>query len=120
MHKKNQKTSTNQKIGSEFEEDNSEQMNVSSGGTIHRKLSADAPPFHPLYMKNEAIKINKKAAKIGQELWKQLKHVSIPIFYGDKKMYENWKTAFAVCIDQTPATEEYKLLQLCKKKTLAK
>ena len=27
-------------------------------------------------------------------------------------MYENWKAVFAVCIDQAPATEEYKLLQL--------
>ena len=42
-------------------------MNVSNDGTIHRKLSADASPFHPLYTKNEAIKIDKKAAKIGQE-----------------------------------------------------
>ena len=63
---------------------------------------------------NEAIKIDKKAEMIGQDLWKQLKRVSIPIFYGDKKMYDNWKAAFAACIDQAPATEEYKLLQLCQ------
>ena len=28
-------------------------------------------------------------------------------------MYGNWKEAFAACIDQTPAAEEYKLLHLC-------
>ena len=27
-------------------------------------------------------------------------------------MYENWKAAFTTCIDQAPATAEYKLLQL--------
>eukprot|EP00795_Rhopilema_esculentum_P006549 gene6549-12041_t len=56
--------------------------------------------------------INSKAADIGQDLWKQLKRVSIPVFYGDKKTYEMWKAAFTACIDQAPATAEYKLLQL--------
>ena len=37
-----------------------------------------------------------------------------PTFYGDKEMYENWKVAFAACIDHVPATEEYKLQQLCQ------
>ena len=62
---------------------------MSNDDTIHRKLSADAPPFHPLHEKNEAIKIDKKVAKTGQNLWKQLKRLSTPIFYGDKKMFEN-------------------------------
>ena len=90
----------------EFEQDDLEQQSVSNDGTIPKKLSADAPPFHPLHEKNEAIKIDKKAEKIGQDLWKQLKRVSIPMIYGDKKMYENWKAAFAACIDQAPATEK--------------
>ena len=76
-------------IGNEFEEDHFEQKSVSNDGTIHRKLSADAPPFHPLHEKNEAIKIDKKVEKTGQNLWKQLKRLSTPIFYGDKKMFEN-------------------------------
>ena len=97
----------------EFEEDHFGQKSVSNDGAIHRKLSADSPPFHPLHEKYEAIKIYKKASKIGKDLWKQLKRVSISIFYGDKKMYGDWKAAFAACIDQAPATEEYKLLQLC-------
>lgn len=49
---------------------------------------------------------------IGQDLWKQLKRVTIPIFSGDKKKYQNWRAAFMACVDQAPATAEYKLLQL--------
>ena len=49
---------------------------------------------------------------IGRDLWKQLKRVSIPIFDGNKSTYEGWKAAFTACIDQAPATPEYKLLQL--------
>ena len=52
------------------------------------------------------------AMEIGQDLWKQLKRVSIPVFNGDKANYENWKAAFEACIDKAPATPEYKLLQL--------
>ena len=51
---------------------------------------------------------------IGQDLWKQLKRVTIPVFSGDKKTYQNWKAAFMACVDQAPATAEYKLLQLCQ------
>ena len=97
-------------IVNEFEEDNSEQTSVSNDGTIHRKLSADAPPFHPLNTKNKVIKIDKKTEKIGRDLWKQMKHLYISIFYGDKKIYENWKAAFTVCKDQALAKEEYRLL----------
>ena len=49
---------------------------------------------------------------LGQDMWKQLKRVSIPIFNGDKKLYKGWKTAFMACVDKAPATPEYKLLQL--------
>ena len=85
-------------IDNEFEEDHLKQKSVNNDGEIHRKLSADAPPFHPLHEKNEAIKID-KASKIGQDLRKQLKRVSIPISYADKEMYENWKAVFAACIN---------------------
>ena len=30
----------------------------------------------------------------------------------DKKKYQHWKAAFLACVDQAPATAEYKLLQL--------
>ena len=50
--------------------------------------------------------------KIGQDLWKQLKRVSIPVFTGDKRNYEAWKAAFMACVDKAPTSSEYKLLQL--------
>ena len=40
------------------------------------------------------------------------KCVSIPVFNGDKRLYEGWKTAVMACVDKAPATLEYKLLQL--------
>ena len=46
------------------------------------------------------------------DLWKQLKRVTIPVFTGDKKTYQSWKAAFTACVDNAPATAEYKLLQL--------
>ena len=49
---------------------------------------------------------------IGLDLWKQLKRVIIPVFTGDKKAYQSWKAAFTACVDNAPATAEYKLLQL--------
>lgn len=49
---------------------------------------------------------------IGQDTWKQLKRVNIPIFSGDKWLYKNWKASFMAWIDSAPATPEYKLLQL--------
>ena len=49
---------------------------------------------------------------IGLDLWKQLKRVTIPVFTGDKKTYQSWKAAFTACVDNAPATAEYKLLQL--------
>ena len=37
---------------------------------------------------------NQETPSIGQDLWRQLKHVQIPIFAGDKRTYSNWKAAF--------------------------
>ena len=49
---------------------------------------------------------------IGYDLWRQLKRVTIPVFSGDERTYQNWKAAFMACIDKASATAEYKLLQL--------
>ena len=49
---------------------------------------------------------------LGTYLWRHLKRVAIPVFSGSKKEYENWKASFMACIDQAPATGEYKLMQL--------
>ena len=52
------------------------------------------------------------AMELGKDMWKQLRRVGIPVFSGDKRTYQSWKAAFTTCIDQAPATAEYKLLQL--------
>ena len=36
----------------------------------------------------------------------------MPVFYGDKRLYQSWKAAFLACIDVAAVTAEYKLLQL--------
>ena len=53
-----------------------------------------------------------KETKLGVDMWRQMKRVSIPIFNGNKQKYPSWKAAFEACIDRAPATGEYKLLQL--------
>ena len=55
---------------------------------------------------------NRSTPSLGKDMWNQLKRVSIPVFNGDKRLYEGWKTAFMACVDKAPATPEYKLLQL--------
>ena len=52
------------------------------------------------------------SSPIGKDMWAQLKRVSIPVFSGDVKSYQGWKAAFTACIDNSPATPEYKLLHL--------
>ena len=52
------------------------------------------------------------AYSIGEDLWKQLKRIQLPVFSGDKRSYRNWKAAFMACVDTAPSTGEYKLLQL--------
>ena len=49
---------------------------------------------------------------IGQDLWSQLNSVQMPVFYGDKWLYQSWKAAYLACIDAAPVTAEYKLLQM--------
>ena len=38
--------------------------------------------------------------------------MQIPVFQGDKRTYQSWKTAFFACIYNASATAEYNLLQL--------
>ena len=70
-------------------------------------MKAAATPFEPT-----ASSSSNTPPTIGQDLWRQLKRVQIPIFAGDKKNYQSWKASFLACIDSAPATAEYKLLQL--------
>ena len=50
--------------------------------------------------------------ELGNDMWKQLKRVCIPVFCGDKMTYNSWNPDFITCVDQAPGTREYKLLQL--------
>ena len=74
--------------------------------TTNNKSTMDpkAAPFEPT--------ASYAALSIGQDLWRQLKRVQIPVFTGDKRTYQSWKAAFVACIDSAPVTGEYKLLQL--------
>ena len=49
---------------------------------------------------------NPTTLTLGQDMWKQLRRVSIPVFSGDKRQYEWWKTAFMACVDKATATPE--------------
>ena len=55
---------------------------------------------------------NSGPTSIGQDLWSQLKRVQMPVFYGDKRLYQSWKAAFLACIRTAPVIAEYKLLQM--------
>lgn len=50
--------------------------------------------------------IDNNTKQLGQDMWRQMKKVSIPIFNGEKKGYQSWKAAFLSCVDQAPATAE--------------
>ena len=58
------------------------------------------------------VKTNWNKLALGQDMWKQLKQVSIPVFNRDKKSYQSWKASSMTCINQASTTAEYKLLQL--------
>jgi len=85
----------NQNGGNEYHEDQSQE----------EKLKAKRSDNSNLVRENYF-------SSVGKDLWKQLKRVSIPTFSGNKSTFENWKAAFVACVDNAPASPEYKLLQL--------
>ena len=72
----------------------------------------NVPFLPPRADNNHFLDLRDNKQEIGNDTWKQLKRVSIPVFSGNKQTYEGWKAAFVPCVDQAPATPEYKLLQL--------
>lgn len=54
---------------------------------------------------------SRSTPSLGKDMWNQLKRVSIPIFNGDKRLYEGWKTALMACVDKAPATPEHMSLK---------
>ena len=94
---------------------NSTQINEQQSRTKISVMNARALPFEPSdnsYGRPSVPTANFESPSIGQDLWRQLKRVQIPVFSGDKRSYHSWKAAFLACIDSAPATWEYKLLQL--------
>ena len=94
---------------------NSTQINEQQSRTKISVMNARALPFEPSdnsYGRPSVPTANFESPSIGQDLWRQLKRVQIPVFSGDKRSYHSWKAAFLACIDSAPATGEYKLLQL--------
>ena len=55
---------------------------------------------------------NSGPTSIGQDLQSQLKRVHMPVFYGDKRLYQSWTAAFLAGINTAPVTADYKLLQM--------
>jgi len=81
---------------------------------VLRDSDREVPPRPPVssgYNTNLSH-VSTDSALIGLDMWKQLKRVTLPVFSGDKRTYQNWKAAFTACVDKAPATAEYKLLQL--------
>ena len=62
--------------------------------------------------KAACVDVSSSPNRIEQDMWRQLERVSITVFAGNKQKYENWKAAFIACIDKSPLSAEYKLLQL--------
>ena len=66
----------------------------------------------PSVLGNDHDNFLNESSLIGHDLWRQLKGITIPLFSGDKRTYQNWRAAFMACIDKAPAMTDYKLLQL--------
>ena len=93
----------------------STQINEQQSRTKISVMNARALPFEPSdnsYGRPSVPTGNFESPSIGQDLWRQLKRVQIPVFSGAKRSYHSWKAAFLACIGRAPATGEYKLLQL--------
>ena len=48
----------------------------------------------------------------GDDILKQLRKVSIPVFDGNKRNFPSWRAAFMACIDKSSVAPEVKLLHL--------
>ena len=84
----------------------------SRSGASEDHLSVDSDNESESLYELPTPRVQESENQLGQDLWKQMKRVSIPMFSGDKTKYDSWKAAFMACIDKAPATKEYKLLQL--------
>ena len=102
-------------VGAEALADSQRPVVTASSGSVVSQATdqTQARSTETGYSSNSVrVATESRATDIGINLWKQLKRVQIPEFSGEKKRYENWKAAFTACVDNAPATPEYKLLQL--------
>ena len=81
-----------------------ENSGVDNNHTRNSDLNMRAKTFEP--------SSNRPSPTIVQDLWHQLKRVEIQIFTRDRRKYQGWRAAFNACVDRTPVTAQYKLLQL--------
>ena len=86
-------------IGNKFSIYYFEQKSVGNDVSVLRNLLQMHSSFYPGNETKEAKNIDKKAPNIGENFWQKLKRVSVLVFYGDKRMYENLKADFAASID---------------------
>ena len=92
------------RIIKELERIEDDDRSILQAANRHLSATVDAP------LKQEEK--SKRTSDIGHDMWTQLQRVQVPVFSGDKRMFESWKAAFDACVDNAPATPEYKLLQL--------
>ena len=93
-----------------------QRKSVNAGGVARRTHFPMNPEEHSERLQQSVSQDNYSRYSheelLGQDMWRQLQRVAIPVFSGDKRKYASWKAAFMGCIDRAPATPEYKLLQL--------
>ena len=87
-------------------------ISIKKGDRVWRLFLQEHQPTKTINVKNQGRYQVTSSMNWVMILWKQLKRVRIPVFFGDARTYNSWKTAFMTCVDQVPATPEYKLLQL--------
>ena len=80
--------------------------------TPHATASMQPPPPRATATSQPPPGGNFRNGSLTFDSAKLLTRVKIPIFSGDKRNYESWKSAFLACVDNTTATPEYKLLRL--------
>jgi len=70
------------------------QSNSRAGSTALCRQQSELHDQHPIYPLPEASgDWGFVELLLGQDMWKQLKRVTLPEFSGDKKTYQNWKAA---------------------------
>ena len=79
---------------------------TSAGGQLGHAVSGGTPKTQP------ALHHTSAPYYPSPDVYRHLKKIEIPMFSGQKTMYDSWLTAFRICVDQPPLSPELKLLQL--------